>query len=368
MSGTNAPTVRYPRLRVVANGSPLAGAVSVEITSNNHYAADRVSGEVSLAADPNFGLQWWDAQTDIQLDCQIALDNNPSPAWQSIVLATVDHLQVDLTTNCVQFEGRDLTARFIDTKTQAAYPNHTSSEIAGILAAGHGMQTSITPTKTIVGHYYQLEHDKITLDAFSHQTTEWDLLINLAQEEGYNVWVYENTLYFQPETANTKPPYQIVYIPTANGPIAQLNAERVTLERSLTLAKDIQVQIKSSNLRDGKAYIRTVKAQGAKSPSSSKSQTQNYVFVRPGLTPDQALKFGQQKLSELSKHERIINIEMPGETQITPRDMIQLSGTGTGWDLVMYIDEIHRSISFDSGFTQHIRCKNSSPRTMTTVL
>lgn len=370
MSGTQS-SWRAPRLRMLANGSVIVGAKDVDITSNNHYAADIANGEVSLGADPAFGMAWWDQQSDITLDVQIALldGGDSNPAWQSIIVATVDHLRFDLTTNCVRFDARDLTARFIETKTQATYANNTSSEIAQKLAAAHGMQASVQPTKTIVGQYYQLEHDRIALDNFSHQTTEWDLLTYLAQEEDFDVWVQGNTLYFQPPSANTKKPYQVIYRPGDSSAWSPtLNLQRLAMERSLTLAKDMQVTVKSTNLRSGQAFIRIVKAQGAKSPNQVKSATQNYVFTKPGLTPDQALKFGQQKLAELSRHERVISMEMPGELDLTPRDMIQLSGTNSGFDTVFFIDTINRRIDFEQGFCQNVRAKNTSPRTQTTVL
>lgn len=36
--------VRQPRLQVLADGAVLPGAVSAEVNSNNHLAADRVTG------------------------------------------------------------------------------------------------------------------------------------------------------------------------------------------------------------------------------------------------------------------------------------------------------------------------------------
>lgn len=363
-------TWRAPRLRLLANGSEIRGAIRAEAVSNNHYAADRFNGEVSLSADPAFGLGWWEAQTDIRLEVQMALmaDNTQQPSWQSILIGIIDHLQFDVTTQCVRFDGRDLSSLLIEAKTQETFPNQTSSQIAQTLAARHGLQASVAATSTLVGNYYQIDHDRITNNNFSQKTNEWDLLVYLADEEGYNVWVKGNTLYFQPDTQNADPPFQLIYTAPSNGQMATLNVERLTLERSLTLSKTIQVTVKSTNLRNGAAYIRTVKAQGAKSPGATNSATQNYVFTKPGLTPDQALKFANAKLAELTKHERILNIEMPGELSLSARSMINLTGTNSGFDQSYYCDTISRCIDFNEGMTQHVRAKNSSPRSQTTVL
>lgn len=363
-------TWRAPRFQLLANGNRIIGGIRIEVVSNNHYAADRFNGEVSLSADPAFGLGWWEAQTDIRLEVQMALmaDNTQQPAWQSILIGIVDHLQFDVTTQCVRFDGRDLSSLLIEAKTQETFANQTSSQIAQTLASRHGLQSDVTPTSTLVGNFYQIDHDRITNDNFSQRTTEWDLLVYLSDEEGYDVWVYGNTLFFHPAEQNTDPPFQLVYTAPANGQIATMNVERLTLERSLTLSKTIQVTVKSTNLRNGAAYIRTVKAQGAKSPGATNSATQSYVFTKPGLTPDQALKYAQVKLAELTKHERILNIEMPGEIALTARNMVQLTGTNSGFDQTYFIDTLTRCIDFSEGFTQHIRCKNGSPRNQTTVL
>src|SRR3954469_2833918 len=88
-------TWRAPRLRLLANNQLIVGAIRVDVTSNNHYGADQVSGDVALSADPAFGLTWWGKQRDILLDVQIATPRNSddNPSWQSVVLANVDHLQ-----------------------------------------------------------------------------------------------------------------------------------------------------------------------------------------------------------------------------------------------------------------------------------
>ena len=47
--------IRSPRLQILANGVPVAGAMEAEVTSNNHYAADRFSVSLALGADVSTG-------------------------------------------------------------------------------------------------------------------------------------------------------------------------------------------------------------------------------------------------------------------------------------------------------------------------
>ena len=117
-------------------------------------------------------------------------------------------------------------------------------------------------------------------------------------------------------------------------------------------------------------YLTAATAASTYAPLASPAGTtapQNYVFVKPNLTPDQALKFGQQKLVELTRHERIVRVEMPGELVLTTRGMVSLTGTGTSWDQQYYVAELTREIG-EHGFYQRLRLKNSSPRTQQTVL
>jgi hypothetical protein len=46
--------------------------------------------------------------------------------------------------------------------------------------------------------------------------------------------------------------------------------------------------------------------------------------------------------------------------------MIALEGTGTEFDQTYYVDVIERRLNQDSGLTQRILAKNTSPRTETT--
>ena len=87
------------------------------------------------------------------------------------------------------------------------------------------------------------------------------------------------------------------------------------------------------------------------------------MFVQPNLTPDEALKFAQQRLTELTRHERTIRISMPGDLSLSPRSMIALEGTGTEFDQPYYVDVIERRLRQNGGLTQFVMAKNSSPRT-----
>jgi phage protein D len=356
--------VRDPRLRVMSNGQPIPGALSASVTATNTFHADQFSLSFAASAGPD---GWWDVDPPWILDVQISLDGI---GWQSLIVGEVDHLTFHPTTGLLEAEGRDLSARMIETKTQEAFANQTSSEVATTIAARHGMTAQVVPTKTLVGRYYTEDHSRMTADQFSRTTTEWDLLIYLAQREGYDLFVSGMVLYFQPSTSANADPYVINW---AQGVIPRMNVTSLQLERSLTLAKDVQVDVRSWNSRQARSFTKTARAIGGKAANTGSSvakgatSTQRYVLVRPNLTEDQAQQLANQTAADITRNERAVAIEMPGELTLTPRTMLQIQGTGTSFDQTYWIESIDRSISFDEGFRQSVRCKNTSPRSMAQV-
>jgi phage protein D len=351
---------RSPRLRLIANGATLPGIISAEVFSNNHNAADRFSAVVSIGGISLSSAASWAAETDIMLDVQFSLDGGAT--FKSLIIGTVDSIAIDPAAGIVRLDGRDLTGSLIETRTQETFTNRTSSEVAVLLASRHNLNPVVTATTSPVGRYYQNEHDRITLALFSRATTEWDLLVFLAQQEGFDVFVTGTELHFQPPSQT----------PDLIQPVHVNDLIDLQLERSLTLARDIEVVVKSWNSRDQSAFSQTARAArptgGSSLIGASRSgPPQRYVYVRPNLTQDEALKLAQQKLSELTRHERILRAAMPGELTLTPRSLLTLNGTGTAFDQTYFIDTIDRLLNFDTGFTQHIRAKNSSPRTQSTT-
>jgi phage protein D len=346
---------RAPRLQVIANGQIVAGAMDAEVISNNYYAADRFSASIALGVDAWAGASFWASEPDILLEVRFSLDGGAS--FTSLVQGAVDGVSIDPTYGVVRLDGRDLTASLIEARTQETFANRTSSEIASLLAGRHNLLPYVAPTTTPVGRYYQSEHDSITLNQFSRATTEWDLLVFLARHEGFDVFVEGQALYFQPSTATSD----------LAATMRPENLIDLKLERSLTLARDIEVQVKSWNSRQNNAFVQRARASSHGSSGRASGSPQRYIFVQPNLTPDDALKLAQRKLAELTRHERTIRMTMPGELTLSPRSMIALEGTGTEFDQAYYIDAIERRLSHDGGLTEHILAKNTSPRTETTT-
>ena len=346
MSGSSLlPQLRQPSLLVLVAGVPLLGAIEAEVCSTNFLGADRFIVRLALGVDYGFDAAFWSAATSLPVEVRIGTAGAASAV--SLIQGAADVVEVDVLRGAVTLEGRDLTARLIERRTQDIYANRTASEIATLLAQGAGLTPNVTATSTPVGRYYQGEHDRLTLDRYSRTTTDWDLLVFLAQQEGFDVFVAGDGLFFQPPSTST-PPVLV--------DLSMVQALR--MEHALPLAAGISVTVKSWNSRQQTMITATA---GTTSPAAATDAgVRDYVSVRPNLTQDQAQAVAQVRLAELTSHERTIMARMPGELTLTPRSLLQLSGTGTAFDQTYAVDEITRRIGEACGFVQTVRARAAS--------
>ena len=349
---------RTPRLRVILNGQVLVGAYEAEINSNNHYGANTFGVLVALGPDEWADAEFWSSETNMEVDVQLSTDGGRN--FTSLIQGMADMASLDPIEKEVHIQGRDLTAALIEAQSQETFANRTASEIATIFAGRHGLAPIVTATTTPVGRFYESDHEQVMLNSFSRATSEWDLLVSLAQQENFNVFVSGNSLYFQPIAS----PLAISRV------IEPADAIELRLERALNLAGQVQVTVKSWNTQLQTGFTGQVSgtiAGRSSDMSYGNSPASQYVLIRPNLTPDKALAAATQCLSEITRHERTIEFSMPGDLVLAPGNVILLNGTRTDFDQAYYIDSIRRTFRVKTGFLQHVGASNSSPRTITTV-
>ena len=330
--------LRQPVLSVLSDGATLPNLIDGDVLANTHFAAARFRLRFALAAADAAPL----FQPGALLDVQATLNGAPV----SLVQGEADSIRMDVIDRSIEVEGRDLTARLLDARTQETFSNQTASEIATTLATRHGLTPDVTATSTLAGRYYSTEHDRITLGQFSRAITEWDLLAFLAAREGLEVHVSGQTLRFGPAGGTH-----------AAAKLTPGSCISLQLEQALTLARDLEVTVKSWNSRQQKAFSQTARSSGR---GSRGSQVQRIVVLRPNLAPNDALQLAQRILADLSLHERIVHAELPGELSLTAGSQIELAGTGTDFDRDYVIAELDRHFSRTNGFTQQLRLKTAA--------
>jgi len=367
-------TSRQPRFQFLVGGRQIAGVEEVETGTNSYRRANTFRVKLAIYAAPGI----YAAATALDgnsrpLLAEIKVSLDGGAGWTSLLIGRADRFTPDLVRGVLDITGRDRTADLIEGKTQDAFRNQTASEVAMTIASRLGFSAVISPTSTPVGRYYDIDHDKTTLGQFSRATTYWDLLCQLARDEGFDVWVEGNTLYFQPQPPATGTPSLVFTLVRRQGYRAWTNAESVLPERDLVLARDIQVDVHSWNSRSKKGFTVSYRAVGAKSANVQAASnqvgtaTQRYPVVQPNLTQDQALQLAQRLVRDLSMQERRATVQMPGELTLTPRSIVAIAGTGTDFDQAYFVGEISRKLTASGGFTQSLQIKNQSPRATSIV-
>jgi len=350
--------LRTPFWSVFVNKNDiLTGIIDFEVTNASHFAADTY--RLTAAIDnlpPDLGLSYWGDSTGDELEIFAGFkDQSGSGQSQSLIFGQVDDVAVDIVGRTLTLSGRDLSAQFLDTKTATDYSDKTSSQIVQIIAGNHKMASSVAPTQEWVGSFYELYHSRITKDQ-----SEWDLLMFLAEQENYDVWVAGQTLYFQPPVPLTTDPYVLLWSDQGQGQ-RTANFEDLKMQRSQTLARDVVVKVQSWNQAQGITVTSTLtRNQTNKSPRPSQPQT--FTFYPPNLNKEQADKFARGKMEDITKHERVITGKLPADSLLTNRSLVKLTGTGTAWDQSYHVDTVTRRMSFKEGYTMEFRAKNHSPK------
>ena len=349
MTGT---LVRRPRYRLVLNGVTTQGCRSVEVVClrGSQAASFRIVASVNEMSR-TLGLSWVDQDTvDVSIDFGLlpAAASGGEPNWVRMITATADRISLDQVSGQVSLEGRDHAARLIDLPLQESYLNSTSSELAEKLAELCDLSADVDSTLELIGQYYQIQHTKSAFGGFSRHGNAWDLLAELAERETYDLWVDGTTLHFKQAAAGNGNVYDVTLTPaTAASASPRLTISNLSMERSFGLSGPLQVNVASWNSRQRREVTGTY-------PTQSAADARKFLILKPNLLSDEASALAQSTYLRLRAHQRVINGTMAGELDLTTRDRLRVSGTGTGWDCLYTIDRIEREMSLEGGFVQHI--------------
>lgn len=368
--------IRQPRWAVKVGGKLAVGAVSVTLTTNVMFTADTFQVILAASAKP-LGMDWaaWVVAMHDDVEVRAGFPADPLH-WTADELPMIfwgesDSIEVDPVADTITLTGRDLTARFIDKKVIAKFPNLTPSQIAAQFAAEYGMQTEITPTTTKAGRFYQIDHVQM-----STTETQWDLLTFLAQQLNWDCYVFGKTLYFGPKPAPNTNVF-VIQAPTGR-PQETTNVIGIQFARSFTVARDVIVQVRSWNTKFAKGFTKTAKSsfsvktplvgqEGGVSPGDA-GNAQIYSYTIPRLTPNQALQKAQALLEQITRHELRVQIQMAGDVIPGKAQPIHIQGSGSIFDQHYWPFQITRTMQTSPNgadeFSMEIHAKNHSPQSV----
>jgi len=327
--------------------------LSFEIYSTDTHASDTFHIEAPLYEQTNESMLILLETTSIKVE--IAIDDGTGSLVR-MLLGYVDDYEIDPLNGYVFFTGRDLTSLFIDTKVidgSTLIKDLTSSGVAIAYAGEHGLKMDITNTDTKVGVW-----DGSQTVYISAKDSEWDLLCKLAQNEDFDVYVIDDTLHFKPKTT-TKDYYRINFNYADESGFEASNALRLRCSRNLTIASDIKVVGQNWDiLNQKKNKVTSSRKRSSKTSRDSRSKTQTYYVNTIGQNPNGTAQVTQSLQKQLSAHQRKISMTLIGDTVLTNRSVMKLTGVGPIFDQLYYPDSIKRSMSFDEPFLMEVTAKN----------
>jgi phage protein D len=354
--------LQIPRSLVKVNGQVLPGWIEWEVNNNTHRQADtfRVCYACgNLPAAQN--AKWLISQTAIQVQIFVGFPPDPvkfsASQLQSIILGDCDALNFDPVQNIIELSGRDMASEMIDTKTSEKFVNQKASDIAKTIASRHGLTPDVDDTGSPDGTYYEIDHARL-----NNAQTEWDLLCELADNQGYNVWVDGMTLHFKQQDESSMGTYVIQWIPPGEmNASPQANVMSLKFMRNNMISqKNISVKVNSWNIKQ-KAKL-TGSATSTKS-SSDDNWSLNYEYNEPGLTQDQADTRAKERLKGIIRNEMCLNADLPGDNILNTRVLIQVTGTGTPFDQTYWPVSVSRRFGMSEGYRMSAEAKNHSPET-----
>lgn len=352
--GPEYGVVRKPKAWFIIDGVRVE-PIELDVGNNAYFTADTFRARFRLDETGEMNMKKWSDQDDI--DVEIYMSDGTTE--KMILKGRTDDVDIDFDQRLVLISGRDLTSELIETKITEKFPNKTSSEIVAMLAARHNLTPVADKTSTRVGVYYGREKAMMT-----DQTTEWNLLTYLAEQEGFVLYVEGSNLHFHkpPEEANA-PRWVVRYTPPPkSGGSFQMNTEFLRLRRNLTVARDVVVKVISWNSKKKQQFEVSQRADRSRRPQPrTSSPTRTFVFRIPNLTEEEASKLATKKLREVSQNERVMDIRLPGDLRVTQEHVLVLAGTGTEFDQEYLIDAITWDLAFNTGFYMRIQARNIAP-------
>jgi phage protein D len=333
-----------PAFRITLNGSPIEGLLQASIVTSNCFSADHFGLTFGMGSAPLGDVAFWSSLSLSYVEIGVSTPNQENS--QGLVSGMTDTVQIDPIQQIVTIEGRDLSSTMIDAYRQQDFVNRTASEVVSAIASYHGLTPVVTATSGSVGRYFGDGYTRLSLGQFSRLRSDWDLIVQLARENSFDVFVQGSCLYFQPSAAPGDTPVVIT--------LGDVRSMR--FERTLTIASNPAARVQSWNSQNMMSYDSNNSGDGGSTTQpASAANDRPFLFCASNFTSQQVTDSAMRYASELSRLGTVLHIEMPWDLTLAPRTTILINGTGSALDTTYQIDSVERHYSTISGSSQIIR-------------
>ncbi len=248
----------------------------------------------------------------------------------------------------VTITGRSLAARPYDEKESVKYQNMTSTEVHAMLAKKHGL-TPIAPiaTSTMIGEYINGDHASLT-----SEESHWDLILYLAENEGFVTRVRGKEWYFGPLEALPNMKKEPIHY-TLGVDIG----DSLEIEGAPNASRNLTVEVISyqpAKTKRGKGSRIVEKSVGLGS-GINKYVIRKYV---PNITRDQAQRIARNTLQELSRQQLFGSFPCAYNPELDIDRKIVLNGVGVGLSQYYFIQGLDISCDKEKGFVCTVSFSN----------
>lgn len=333
-----ASRVLYPQSIVKVNGKKI-DFISWNVENNLASTADAFSvviAKIALDKHPSITNQYlFHTLDDIYVEIYFGFAPSPDSQLSEkdmklMINGFVDKPRWQYAADTVTLTGRDKTSLFLESKVSGKFTNLTVEQLIRMLGAKRGLRVEIDPQ--VVGNT-----KKVGTIANGEQcllidnVTEWDLMSTLAREEGRELFVRGNTLFYRnPVAPRSLPSFKFAW---------GENLSDLEIDRTIKNTKSISVTVRSWNrqMKRRNEYTAVAGPEVGREKDKTKNTTHRkpdkktydaeYVVDIPGLSPAQCKERAVRMADEIHKHELNVTFKVPISTNY---DM----------DSVIYIDNI----------------------------
>ncbi len=339
--------VRAPRLRAQINGVNVDSVIHAEIACRGSCSSstfDLTIGITESTLDAySIGL------LTARVGVKIYIYSRGLDVGAPILEGLADSISVDQVNGTARVLGRDYSSVLVDLTFQSWYCNQTASEIALSIADRHGFGSDIVTTSSMTGSYQDGAYNSVLLNAHSRVISEWDLLVRLARQEQFELFFDGATLVFSPAAS----------LPSSNFSIDMNDVTELRFHKRLPLSEQAVFTVKSWNSWMGRAFYYS----GDQSPTSiaggavdfSDASSLEVAIVRPNLSSQSTQELANRNIDALNERSLTIQITMPGETTMKPRDLLTITGSQSAFDTDYVTKSVRREFSTSFGFIQYIQ-------------
>ena len=338
-------TLRQPRANLIVNGQTLLCA-EIEVEMSRDQKSDCFRAKVPMDKLPaGMDANWWSTAANISVQVMVDAGQGATKIFDG----QADEVEHDFSECVLDISGRDKSSKLIDNKASSKFLNKKPHEIVQQIAGDAGIDADVDAVTDKAGKLFQIDYN-----AIQHRLSGWSMILQLADLHGRVAYMTAGKLYFK-DPAEKLPTLKIVYSPPTSGTAASSNAIRIRARRSITLGRPVKHTVHSWNHKQAALNEGTYTEPGD-------GDELEWHHHHPGLSKDQATRRAKDHCDRTTRHEFGITIDMPGDPTVTPRFMLDLSGTGTAYDQQHELTHVRHRMSERDGYRMSVDTKAKSKK------